>query len=129
MTKVLKAEVKSGRYAGEIVRITNISVDELGRKRVACLFADGTRANLWAEELELIPEVKEPERPQSKTSMPFVSGAASSRTLTHTKNMGKKKTVLSVCETCGAHYNPDERRGTVGKSTQCDACAEENSDT
>ncbi|WP_408095844.1 hypothetical protein ACJVC5_12445 [Peredibacter sp. HCB2-198] len=39
MSKVIKAKVIAGRYLGEIVRITNISQDEMGRKNAACMLA------------------------------------------------------------------------------------------
>lgn len=139
MTTIVKARVLSGRYTGEIVRITNVSTDELGRKSAACFLSNGTRANIPASDLELIKEEqkKEPEVRRPKTvSMPFVSGAASSRTLTQTKNMGKQremikpktevtKEVLANCETCGAEYNVEERKGQPGKLTQCENCAVE----
>jgi hypothetical protein len=136
MTKIIRARVISGRFKDQTVRISNISLDELGRKKAACTFSDGTRANIYANELELIPEEapKEPEVRRPKTSMPFISGAASSRTLTQTKNMAKnrpeaKKTItketIAVCETCGQEYNLEARKGEPGKLTQCENCATE----
>jgi hypothetical protein len=135
MTKIIRARVISGRFKDQTVRISNISLDELGRKKAACIFADGTRANIYTNELELLPEEeKAPEVKRPKTSMPFISGAASSRTLTQTKNMAKnrpeaKKVVskepLAVCETCGLEYNLEARKGEPGKLTQCENCATE----
>lgn len=138
MSKVLKAKVINGRYKGEVVRITNVSVDEMGRKNAACFLTNGSRANIPATDLELIPEEapKEPDVKRAKTaSMPFISGAASSRTLTHTKNMGKNRIEIkpsqttdkytqAFCETCGSEYNLEERRGKPGKITQCENCAD-----
>jgi hypothetical protein len=136
---ILKAKVIQGRYQGEIVRISNVSVDEMGRKSAACILADGRRANIPATDLEVIPEEKEAEpkiRKAKTASMPFISGSSSSRTLTHTKNMSKPrlenkvphsptKITLAHCETCGAEYNLEERKGQAGKLTQCENCAEE----
>jgi RNA polymerase-binding transcription factor DksA len=138
MSRIIKAKVLSGRYSGEIVRITNVSADELGRKSAACFLANGTRANILVTDLEVIPEVpeKEPEVRRAKTaSMPFISGAASSRTMTQTKNMQKpreeiKSNVVSkytagICEVCGQEYNIEERKGHPGKITECENCANE----
>ena len=136
---ILKAKVINGRYLGEIVRISNVSVDEMGRKSAACILADGRRANIPATDLEVLqePKEKQPEIRRAKTaSMPFISGSSSSRTLTHTKNMSKPrpehraplsptKVTLAKCETCGSEYNLEERKGQAGKITQCDQCAEE----
>lgn len=94
MSKVIKARVLSGRYQGQTVRITNISLDELGRQNAACFLSDGTRANIKISEIEMIPEEPEPEpktRFAKTASMPFISGSSSSRTLTHTKNMQKPR--------------------------------------
>lgn len=94
MSKVLKARVINGRYKDEIVRVTNVSVDEMGRKNAACFLSNGSRANIPATDLEVIPDVpeKEPEVRRAKTaSMPFISGSTSSRTMTHTKNMEKPR--------------------------------------
>lgn len=140
MSKILKARVINGRYKGETVRVTNVSVDELGRKNAACFLANGTRANIPATDLEVIQEetVKESEKKFPKTaSMPFVSGAASSRTMTQTKNMQKNRMEIkpeinsdkytrAICETCGAEYNLEERRGKPGKLTQCEDCSKES---
>jgi len=138
MSKVIKARVISGRYKNEIVRITNVSTDELGRKKAASILSSGVRANIPVEELEIIPEepVQEDKTPRAKTaSMPFISGSSSSRTLTHTKNMSKSrieiknptpsgKQQLSQCAVCGAEYDMEERRGRPGKITVCEDCAE-----
>lgn len=139
MTKILKALVVEGRYKGETVRISNVSVDDRGRKNAACILSNGTRANIHATELEVIPDAppKEPEVRRAKTSsMPFISGSTSSRTMTHTKNMAKPKAetkvplssnrvTLAKCETCGSEYNMEERKGQPGKITQCENCAHE----
>jgi hypothetical protein len=61
MSKILKALVINGRYKGETVRISNISVDEMGRKNAACILASGQRANISAIDLEVIKEAPEPE--------------------------------------------------------------------
>lgn len=136
MSKVLKAQVINGRYKGEIVRVTNISLDELGRKKAACMLSNSERANISVDDLSFIEEKPEPEIVRAKTSMPFISGSTSSRTLTHTRNMGKarqevkaplapKKEILVKCETCGMEYNQEERKGMPGKITQCENCATE----
>lgn len=135
MNKIIRARVISGRFKDQTVRISNISLDELGRKKAACSFPDGTRANIYTTELELIPdEPAVPEVKRPKISMPFVSGAASSRTLTQTKNMGKlrpetkkvvTKEVLAICELCKQEYNIEARKGEPGKVTQCENCATE----
>ena len=139
MSKVIKAKVIKGRYLGEVVRGTNVSQDELGRRNAACFLSNGTRANIPLIELELLPEEVEAEpavRRAKTASMPFISGSTSSRTMTHTKNMSKprqetksplpvKKEVLARCETCGNEYNQEERKGMPGKITQCENCAEE----
>ncbi|MBA2405255.1 MAG: hypothetical protein H0V66_10830 [Bdellovibrionales bacterium] len=92
MSKVIKANVISGRYKGEVVRVTNISVDEAGRQNAACFLASGQRANIPVVDLSVIEEkAPEPETPRAKTSMPFVSGSTGSRTMTQTKNMQKPK--------------------------------------
>jgi hypothetical protein len=139
MSKVIKARVIKGRYQGEMVRVTNVSQDELGRKSAACFLRNGTRANIPVAELEILAEETEAEpaiRRARTASMPFISGSTSSRTMTHTKNMSKprqenksplpvKKLTLSNCETCGNEYNQEERKGMPGKITQCENCAEE----
>jgi hypothetical protein len=94
MSKVLKARVLAGRYEGEVVRITNIGQDEMGRKTAACTLSNGVRANLKLADLEILEEKPEPEpkvRYAKTASMPFISGSSSSRTLTHTKNMQKPR--------------------------------------
>ncbi len=137
MNKIIRARVITGRFKDQIVRISNISADEMGRKKAACSFSDGTRANIPTTDLELIPDEPEkaPEVKRPKTSMPFISGAASSRTLTQTKNMGKlrpevkKATTTKIsmrkCEKCGLEYNMEERKGEAGKLTECENCAHE----
>ncbi len=60
MSKVIKANVISGRYKGEVVRVTNVSTDELGRRNAACFLSNGNRANIPVTDLEVItpgPEV------------------------------------------------------------------------
>lgn len=92
MSKVIKANVINGRYKGEVVRITNISVDGTGKQNAACFLANGQRANIPVTDLEVIEEKPvEPEAPRAKTSMPFVSGSMGSRTMTQAKNMQKPK--------------------------------------
>lgn len=139
MSKVIKAKVLSGRYQGEVVRITNISQDDLGRKSAACFLANGNRANISVADLEILPDPQEtppPIRTAKTASMPFISGSTGSRTMTQTKNMSKprqeakapsavKKTVLAVCESCGQEYNQEARKGQPGKLTHCENCAEE----
>lgn len=139
MTKQFKARVINGRYKDEIVRVTNVSVDELGRQNAACFLSSGTRANIPVSDLELIKEEapREPEiRRAGTASMPFISGSTSSRTMTHTKNMARprqetkstlpvKRVVMARCEKCQQEYNLEERKGMPGKITQCESCAEE----
>lgn len=139
MSKIIKAKVINGRYKGEVVRVTNVSVDELGRKSAACFLPNGTRANIPATDLEVIPEdaPQEPEIKRPKTaSMPFISGSTGSRTLAQTKNMSKNRIIVkndtpsekytaAICETCGSEYNLEDRRGRPGKLTQCESCASE----
>lgn len=137
MNKIIRARVIAGRFKDQIVRISNVSADELGRKKAACTFPDGTRANIPTTELELIPDEveKAPEVKRARTSMPFISGAASSRTLTQTKNMGKlrpevkkvsvTKESIRKCEKCGQDYNMEARKGEAGKLTECENCAHE----
>ncbi len=136
MNKIIRARVIAGRFKDQVVRISNVSLDEMGRKKAACTFPDGTRANLPVTELELIAdEEKAPEVKRPKTSMPFISGAASSRTLTQTKNMAKlrpepkkaavTKESIRKCEKCGQEYNMEARKGEAGKLTECENCAHE----
>lgn len=137
MSRIIKAKVISGRYTGEVVRVSNVSADELGRKNAACILTNGQRANIPVIDLELIKEEPEPEIRKAKTaSMPFISGSTSSRTMTHTKNMARPrmenkapivptKVTLGKCESCGNEYNIEERKGLPGKITQCENCAEE----
>lgn len=136
MSKVIKASVISGRYKGEVVRVSNVSLDDMGRKNAACTLSNGQRANIPVSDLEVIVEKPEPEVVRAKVSMPFVSGSSSSRTLTHTKNMGRprvekksavapRKESIVKCETCDQDYNLEERKGMPGKITQCENCAVE----
>ncbi len=129
----------NGRYAGSLVRITNISVDDSGRKNAACFLDNGNRANIPVTDLNIIEEApnEAPLAPRAKTaSMPFISGSSSSRTLTHTKNMNRtrfenkstrpvSRIQMRNCESCGIEYNAEERRGLPGKVTQCESCATE----
>lgn len=119
MSNVLKAKVLKGRYEGQTVRVTNVSMDELGRKHAACMLIDGTRFNIPATDLEVIKETAPEEEPKKRfartASMPFVSGAASSRTMTQTKNMMKTnpeeveaKMTLVRCEKCGNEFDLKE---------------------
>ncbi len=137
MSKVIKAKVIAGRFKDEVVRVTNISSDELGRKKAACFLKNGERANIPVTDLEVIEEAPEPAplKVGAKTaSMPFISGSSSSRTLTHTKNMARlkienkapvtsKKQQLALCEKCGLEYNLEERKGQPGRITECENCA------
>jgi hypothetical protein len=92
MSKVIKATVMHGRYKGEIVRVTNISLDESGQQKAACFLMSGQRANIPVKDLEMIEEKPAaPEVPRAKSSMPFVSGSTGSRTMTQTRNMQKPK--------------------------------------
>lgn len=139
MDRIIKAKVLKGRYQGETVRVTNVSADELGRRNAACMLQNGQRANIPVNDLEVIPEepTKEPEVRRPKTaSMPFISGSTSSRTMTHTRNMNTPRMEIkpssssgkytkAICETCGADYNLEERKGRPGKISQCEHCAEE----
>lgn len=137
MSKIIKARVLQGRYSGEIVRVSNVSSDEMGRRNAACTLASGQRANIPVSDLEVIKDEPEPEIRKAKTaSMPFISGSTSSRTLTHTKNMARgkveskssvtpAKVTLAKCDTCGSEYNIEARKGQPGKITQCENCAEE----
>ncbi len=140
MSKIIKAQVINGRYAGGLVRITNISVDDSGRKNAACFLDNGNRANILVSDLKIIEEASQeaPLIPKAKTvSMPFISGSSSSRTLTHTKNMNRtrienktsrpvsSKVQMRNCESCGVEYNSEERRGLPGKVTHCESCATE----
>lgn len=139
MSKVIKALVISGRFKDEIVRVTNISADDMGRKKAACFLKNGERANIPVSDLSILEDAPEPlpQKIGAKTaSMPFISGSSSSRTLTHTKNMAKNKLEnkpphtpnreqLALCETCGVEYNLEERKGRPGRLTECESCATE----
>ena len=65
MNSVLKARVMSGRYKGQTVRITNVSLDDSGKKKAAVFLEDGSRANIMADELEII----QPEALRKKSSV------------------------------------------------------------
>lgn len=136
MSKIIKARVLRGQFAEQTVRVTNVSQDDMGRKKAACLLANGQRVNLPVQDLEVIPETPEPEIIKAKTaSMPFISGSTSSRSMTHTKNMAKPRQEAArpvssryteaVCEVCGQKYNLEERKGMPGKLTECESCANE----
>lgn len=137
MSTPVKAKVIRGRYVGEIVRVTNVSQDEMGRKSAACFLSNGTRANIKVEDLEVIPPEPEKEVIKPKNiSMPFVSGSSSSRTLTQTKNMEKNRVMPkahspsqkytgAICEKCGLEYNLEDRRNQPGKLTECENCTED----
>lgn len=137
MSKIIKAKVTDGRYKGEIVRISNISVSDSGKKYAACTLANNQRINLPLNELEVIDVKLEVEIPKARTaSMPFISGSTSSRTMTHTKKMNKpriekkaatpsRKKTMAICEICKTEYNQEDRKGMAGKITQCENCAEE----
>lgn len=89
MSKVIKANVISGRYKGEVVRVTNVSTDELGRRNAACFLANGNRANIPVTDLEVITPEPEVHVERAKSSMPFVSGSTGSRAMNQSKNMQK----------------------------------------
>lgn len=141
MNKIIKAMVIAGRHQGAKVRITNLSADELGRQKAACLLPDGTRANILVQDLSILNEAPEPTptiRRAQTSSMPFISGSSSSRTLTHTRNMGKlrpkirgasksvpRRQQMAKCASCGAEYDQAERQGCPGKITDCQHCAQE----
>lgn len=129
MSKVLKAEVINGRYKGEMVRISNISLDDMGRKFAACILTNGTRANIVTTDLKLIEDKPGPEIVRPKTSMPFVSGSIGSRTMAQTKNMSKPREKLNStlvrCESCGQEFNPDDQKKSTGKPL-CQDCQDEN---
>ena len=97
MSRIIKARVTRGRYSGETVRISNVSADEMDRKNAACILANGARANISVDDLEIIPD-KAP-----KTSE-----------IRH-----------AICERCGANFNLEERKGHPGKITECEHCAVE----
>ena len=126
--------VIAGQFKGETVRITNVSVDEQGRKKAACILANGARVNILTENLELIAEEKpaEPALPRSKASMPFMSGSTGSRSLNQTRSLVRDRVAptpshvgetLAECEICGEDYNLEERRGKSGKLTVCPTCS------
>ncbi len=133
MNQVIKARVLSGRYLGQIVRVTNVSVDSAGKKKAAVFLENGTRANIDATDLEVIPaEAPKPEPVRPKIAMPFVSGSTGSRSLNQTRSLEKKRLdhkVVSThvnmqkCEKCGEMYDIEKRNGMPGKITECEDCA------
>ncbi len=136
MSEVIKARVISGRYTGQTVRVTNVSLDESGRKKAAVFLEDGTRANIMVSELEVIkPEAPAPEVKRPKISMPFMSGSTGSRSLNQTKSLDKKrvevkppsqhKAEIVKCEVCGELYDMEARKGRPGKLTECEECFRE----
>jgi hypothetical protein len=123
MSQIIKALVLAGQYKGETVRVSNVSVDGQGRKKAACSLANGTRANIFVTDLEIIPpEPPTPSRPGAKASMPFVSGSTGSRSLNQTRSLVRAR---PKCELCGEPYNVDERKGQEGKLSVCSNCAPE----
>lgn len=134
MSKIIKAKVIKGRYLGEEVRITNVSVNTEGKKNAACFLANGNRVNIPVDELAIIEE-KAPEPTSERrpgASMPFMSGSTGSRTMTQSRSLVKKRAeakpvargvTLAVCESCGQEFNQAERKGLPGKITQCEDCA------
>lgn len=134
MNSVLKAKVLRGRYEGQIVRVTNVSLDEMGRKKAAVFLEDGTRANIMADDLEAIkPEAPKEEIKRPKVSMPFMSGSTGSRSMNQTKSLVRPRTEIKVktdapediriCEKCGEKYDMELRKGQHGKITECEDCA------
>ena len=125
MSQIIKALVIAGQYKGETVRVSNVSVDGQGRKKAACSLANGTRANIFVTDLEIIPaEPNTPDRPGPKASMPFVSGSTGSRSMNQTRSLVRAR---PKCEVCGEPYNVDERKGQEGKLSVCPNCAPEAS--
>lgn len=123
MSQIIKALVLDGQHKGEVVRVSNVSVDGQGRKKAACILNNGTRANILVADLEVIPpEPPAPTRPGSKASMPFISGSTGSRSLNQTRSLVKAR---PKCEICGEPYNVDERKGQLGKLSVCANCAPE----
>jgi hypothetical protein len=123
MSQIIKALVIAGQYKGETVRVSNVSVDGQGRKKAACSLANGTRANIFVTDLELIaPEPPPPSRPGAKASMPFVSGSTGSRSMNQTRSLVRTR---PKCEVCGEPYNVEERKGEEGKLSVCASCAED----
>lgn len=122
MAPALKATVISGRYKDQIVRITNISINDSGKQFAACFLKTGERANILVSDLQIIEEKPEPESPKKfaqTSSMPFVSGSIGSRTMAQTKNMQKNKIdvnkKVSICSKCGEEYTP-------GHVSICEVC-------
>lgn len=121
MSQIIKALVLAGQYKGETVRVSNVSVDGQGRKKAACSLANGTRANIFVTDLEILPpEPPTPERTGPKASMPFVSGSTGSRTMNQTRGLVRAR---PKCENCGEPYSVDERKGQDGKLSLCPKCA------
>lgn len=136
MNQPLKALVIHGRYQGQTVRVTNVSVDESGKKKAAVFLEDGTRANIMVSDLEIItPEARKEETKKPRASMPFMSGSTGSRSMNQTKSLVRprheNKTPVKgtenwqVCETCGEKYDQQMRQGMPGKLTECEDCAVE----
>lgn len=126
MSQVLKARVVAGRYLGETVRITNVSTTAEGKKMAAVILANGTRANLKLEELEVIAEAPPEERPRRPSaSMPFVSGSTGSRTMNQSRSLVAKE-AMRVCERCGRSYVLEARKGRPGRLSLCEDCAIED---
>lgn len=134
MGQVIKARVISGRYKGQTVRVTNVSLDESGKKKAAVFLEDGTRANIMASDLEVIvPPAPKEEIKRPKISMPFMSGSTGSRSMNQTKSLVKPRAEikptsaapadLQVCEACGEPYDLERRKGMPGKLTECEDCA------
>jgi hypothetical protein len=133
MSQVIKARVISGRYSGQVVRVTNVSLDSAGKKKAAVFLEDGSRANIDAIDLEVIPpEVPKPEPIRPKIAMPFMSGSTGSRSLNQTKSLEKKRPEhrpqsthvnMQMCEKCGEMYDLEKRKGMPGKITECEECA------
>lgn len=136
MSKIVKAKVIQGRYLGEVVRITNVSVSTEGKKSAACFLANGNRVNIPVSELEIIQEVAPEVIPERRpgASMPFMSGSTGSRSMTQTKSLVKKRNEtakasstknvsLVMCEKCGQEFNQEARKGRPGKLTECEDCA------
>lgn len=141
MGQVLKAKVIQGRYQGETVRVTNVSVDHAGRQHAACFLSNGERANIPVSHLEILPDAPEvvPQGPRNPASMPFVSGSIGSRTMNQARSIAKPRTIstsqpsssgahrapMSRCEVCGKIYDQKSRQGKPGPVTECEECAAE----
>ena len=87
MSKVIKAMVINGRYKGETVRITNISVDGSGRQNAACFLASGERANIPVNDLSVIEgPAPLPEPKRANCSMTKNMQKPKIRNISFTKN-------------------------------------------